>query len=176
MSEIWLKYTTGSYVPPVGVFIGVFAAVSFITWSAQVGEIVQIMIRVGVKSAIHLHQVLVTATFNAPMSYFESTDTSILINKFSQDMSLIEMDLPISVWQLLNGKHTPASRILLMKSSLCKSHCELWATQQWLELHGIDGSFCAVHPLLDPILLSPDVEAIATAGSRSQKPHVSALH
>jgi ATP-binding cassette subfamily C (CFTR/MRP) protein 1 len=86
------------------VFIGVFAAVTTTTWVASVGEIAQILIRVGTKSAIALHHVLVRTTFNAPMSYFESTDTSILINKFSQDMSLIEMPLPISIWQLMSGK------------------------------------------------------------------------
>jgi ATP-binding cassette subfamily C (CFTR/MRP) protein 1 len=91
-------------VPSIGVFIGVYAAVCVVTWLTNLGVIIQVLIRIGSISAIFLHQILVKTTFNAPMSFFESTDTSILINKFSQDMSVIEMPLPINIWQLMNGE------------------------------------------------------------------------
>lgn len=34
------------------------------------------------------------------MSFFDVTDTSILLNRFSQDMSLIDMQLPITSFQV----------------------------------------------------------------------------
>lgn len=33
---------------------------------------------------------------SAPMSFFSNTDTGVTINRFSQDLMLIDMELPIS--------------------------------------------------------------------------------
>lgn len=44
---------------------------------------------------------LVTATFNAPMSFFETTDSSVMLNRFSQDMSMIDLQLPMAAWNVL---------------------------------------------------------------------------
>jgi ATP-binding cassette subfamily C (CFTR/MRP) protein 1 len=53
---------------------------------------------IGPTSGIRLHNILVKSAFAAPMSFFESTDSSILLNRFSQDMSLIDMQLPLSAF------------------------------------------------------------------------------
>ncbi|KAF2427511.1 P-loop containing nucleoside triphosphate hydrolase protein [Tothia fuscella] len=37
------------------------------------------------------------------MSYYEETDSSILLNRFSQDMSLIDMQLPMAAFQVVSG-------------------------------------------------------------------------
>jgi ABC-type multidrug transport system fused ATPase/permease subunit len=103
-AEIWLKFTTGTYVPPVGVFVGVFAAGAVVAWNAHWAQQAQVVIKIGPKAAIKLHEILVKTTFNAPMSFFESTDTSVLVTRFSKDMSLVEMGLPVAIWQLLLGK------------------------------------------------------------------------
>jgi ATP-binding cassette subfamily C (CFTR/MRP) protein 1 len=55
-----------------------------------------VLLVMGPKSAIYLHRVLVNATIKAPMSFFESVDSSILLNRFSQDMTLIDFALPLS--------------------------------------------------------------------------------
>ena len=34
--------------------------------------------------------------FSAPMSFFATTDTGITINRFSQDLQLIDMELPVA--------------------------------------------------------------------------------
>jgi ATP-binding cassette subfamily C (CFTR/MRP) protein 1 len=52
------------------------------------------------RSAIYLHKILVFATLKAPMSFFDATDTSILLNRFSQDMSLIDLQLPMMSFQV----------------------------------------------------------------------------
>jgi ATP-binding cassette subfamily C (CFTR/MRP) protein 1 len=58
------------------------------------------LIVIAPKSAIYLHKILVYATLRAPMSFFDMTDTSILLNRFSQDMSLIDMQLPVMSFQV----------------------------------------------------------------------------
>ncbi|KAF2667127.1 P-loop containing nucleoside triphosphate hydrolase protein [Microthyrium microscopicum] len=98
--QIWLKVATGASPPSTGVFIGVFGLIAIINWNCNWGRLAQILISIAPVSAARLHEVLVKATFNAPMSFFESTDTSLLINRFSQDMSIVELGLPVSIYQL----------------------------------------------------------------------------
>lgn len=52
------------------------------------------MIVIAPISAAKMHQILVKATLNAPLAFFERTDTSVLVNRFSQDMTLVDLALP----------------------------------------------------------------------------------
>jgi hypothetical protein len=63
-----MKFTTGSSEVPVTVFVGVFAAVTAITWNAEWIVIALVLIQIGPKSAGRLHETLVKSTFNAPVS------------------------------------------------------------------------------------------------------------
>jgi hypothetical protein len=60
----------------------------------------QIMLVIAPISAIRMHQVLVDTTFGAPMSFFESTDSSILLNRFSQDMSMNLLSVVLALGML----------------------------------------------------------------------------
>jgi ATP-binding cassette subfamily C (CFTR/MRP) protein 1 len=60
---------------------------------------------IGPKSALNLHKVLVDTTVQAPMTYFERTDTSVILNRFSQDMSLVDMALPSATLAFLLGTY-----------------------------------------------------------------------
>lgn len=60
-----------------------------------------------VKAAVVLHHILVKAAFAAPMSYYEVTDSSMLLNRFSQDMSLIDMQLPMSAFMFIMSEWSP---------------------------------------------------------------------
>ena len=51
-----------------------------------------------------LHLVLVKSTLRAPMSFFEKTDTSIMLNRFSQDMTLLDLSLPMSTIVVVFGE------------------------------------------------------------------------
>lgn len=42
-----------------------------------------------------LHSDLLKATLNAPYSFFQKTDSGVTANRFSQDMDLIDMKLPM---------------------------------------------------------------------------------
>ncbi|GJN76137.1 hypothetical protein PLICBS_010249 [Purpureocillium lilacinum] len=50
------------------------------------------------KSAQHLHWLLLEAVLAAPLWFFTSTDTSSVLNRFSQDMTLVDQVLPMSVF------------------------------------------------------------------------------
>jgi ATP-binding cassette, subfamily C (CFTR/MRP), member 1 len=48
------------------------------------------------KSGKNFHKTLLSTVLNAPMSFFVKTDTGVTVNRFSQDLQLIDMELPIA--------------------------------------------------------------------------------
>ena len=57
---------------------------------------VMLFIRMIPRSAIYLHRKLLDTVENAPLSFFTSTDTGQIVNRFSQDLSAIDMELPLA--------------------------------------------------------------------------------
>ncbi|OQO07558.1 hypothetical protein B0A48_07255 [Cryoendolithus antarcticus] len=55
------------------------------------------------RSSGKLHQQLLNAVMNAPYSMFVETDTGVILNRFSNDMTLIELDLVGAVLQTISG-------------------------------------------------------------------------
>ena len=67
---------------------------------ALAGMLLVIMIP---RSAIYLHGRLLETVENAPLSFFTSTDAGQVVNRFSQDLSVIDMELPIAGLILANN-------------------------------------------------------------------------
>jgi ATP-binding cassette, subfamily C (CFTR/MRP), member 1 len=57
---------------------------------------VMLFIRMIPRSAIYLHGKLLDTVENAPLSFFTSTDAGQILNRFSQDLSVIDMELPLA--------------------------------------------------------------------------------
>jgi ABC-type multidrug transport system fused ATPase/permease subunit len=49
-------------------------------------------------SANRLHHILLNAVMHAPYSFFFSTDSGVTLNRFSQDMTLVDNQLPVAMW------------------------------------------------------------------------------
>jgi ATP-binding cassette subfamily C (CFTR/MRP) protein 1 len=58
------------------------------------------------KSGAGLHQILLTSVMRAPQSFHDKTDTGITLNRFSQDMTLIDSLLPTAVIITIQGDIT----------------------------------------------------------------------
>ncbi|KAJ5280064.1 hypothetical protein N7478_005436 [Penicillium angulare] len=65
-------------------------------------------------SAQSLHGRLVHSVMNAPLSFFTSTDIGTTINRFSQDMTLIDHDLPYAMIDFMLSLSTAAMSMVLM--------------------------------------------------------------
>lgn len=52
------------------------------------------MINIVVKSGLALHGTLVKTVMNAPMKLFAEVDSGVILNRFSQDMTLVDAILP----------------------------------------------------------------------------------
>ena len=59
------------------------------------------------RSGARLHEKLLQAMIRAPQSFFDKTDSGVLLNRFSQDMSLVDGPLPVGVIITLQGRHLP---------------------------------------------------------------------
>lgn len=58
------------------------------------------MVKIVPRSGLKLHWILLSTVTAASLSYFATTDAGIILNRFSQDMTIIDGPLPISILQL----------------------------------------------------------------------------
>jgi ATP-binding cassette subfamily C (CFTR/MRP) protein 1 len=98
--KLLLKWSTEEHFT-VGKFIGLYALMIMISWTCQIAMLAQMMIVIATKSIVNLHKILVEATLQAPLSFFATTDSSLLLNRFSQDMTMVDMLLPGSIFALI---------------------------------------------------------------------------
>ena len=92
--QIWLKlFTQGSIT---GAVLFCVAYVAFVlSGLATMGVSMWIMFEKGIpRSGAYLHEILLKAVFHAQQSFFDKTDRGVTLNRFSQDMSLVDQQLP----------------------------------------------------------------------------------
>ncbi|KAK0389505.1 hypothetical protein NLU13_3080 [Sarocladium strictum] len=98
--EIWLKWWGDSNVRHPGredgKYLGVYAVFQVVGLGALGLDGRHLLMVMVVTSGKKLHSSLLTAVMNAPLSFFGSTDTGAIISRFSQDMQLIDAELPIA--------------------------------------------------------------------------------
>ncbi|KAI6762485.1 hypothetical protein HG530_008465 [Fusarium avenaceum] len=115
---IWLKWWAEANARQpnqnVGMYMGVFAAVGTLgvlvtglaCWFA--------FIRIISNSALHLHSALLRTTINAPIRYFVAVDTGSLINRFSQDLELIDMNLPMVMINFVLALFSSVAKLIIL--------------------------------------------------------------
>lgn len=57
------------------------------------------------RSGAKLHKILLTSVVGAPQSFFDETDSGLVLNRFSQDMTLIDASLPGAAAMCFSGKY-----------------------------------------------------------------------
>ncbi|PYI04583.1 multidrug resistance-associated protein [Aspergillus sclerotiicarbonarius CBS 121057] len=106
-STLWLQWWSaanekhpnsdvGKYL---GVYTVIFVASCVSLWAACWALLVNI---IG-NTALNLHSDLLQATLSAPFRFFQQTDTGSIINRFSQDMELIDFSLPLVFLNFMEG-------------------------------------------------------------------------
>lgn len=59
------------------------------------------------RSGVNLHKILLTSVMKAPQSFFDETDSGVTLNRFSQDMTLIDGPLPNAAVLAFSSKLLP---------------------------------------------------------------------
>ncbi|KAJ5819793.1 hypothetical protein N7474_005384 [Penicillium riverlandense] len=80
-----------------GFYLGLYGMLTMITTVGLVGGVHHYILFFAPRSAQSLHERLLRSVMNAPLSFFTSVDIGSTTNRFSQDMTLIDHDLPYSV-------------------------------------------------------------------------------
>ncbi|RAH71082.1 P-loop containing nucleoside triphosphate hydrolase protein [Aspergillus aculeatinus CBS 121060] len=85
--QVWLELFTNDDGQQAAQFIGIYVLLA-------VAASGQIMIKIVIKSGLELHRVLVRTVVDAPMYFFAGVDSGVILNRFSQDMTLVDAVLP----------------------------------------------------------------------------------
>lgn len=96
--SIWLKWWATSSDPAgqENYYMGIYAMLGFIAMIALLAGSYQLIVTMVPISGANFHRILLQTTLGAKMSFLSVTDTGSILNRFSQDLQLIDMDLPVA--------------------------------------------------------------------------------
>ena len=81
-------------------YLSLFITFGFITIASVLAVAFQLLLRMVPASATNLHQSLLSTVMSAPWHFFTSTQTGQTLNRFSQDMNLVDSELPMALIQV----------------------------------------------------------------------------
>lgn len=98
----------------LGYWLGIYALLGVAGLISLIVSCWQIIITMVPQSGANFHWRLLNTVLSAPMSFFATTDTGITLNRFSQDLQLIDMDLPISALNFFTAFVLCLAQIILI--------------------------------------------------------------
>nr|XP_036575545.1 Multidrug resistance-associated protein 1-like protein 5 [Colletotrichum truncatum]KAF6782134.1 Multidrug resistance-associated protein 1-like protein 5 [Colletotrichum truncatum] len=100
MERLWVKFWVAANESGteqnLGMWVGIYVLWGVLTEVAVGIEIYYFLVVIIPHSAKGLHFGVLKAALGAPLSFFVKTDTGSIINRFSQDMNLIDLPLPLA--------------------------------------------------------------------------------
>ncbi|KAL8856229.1 MAG: hypothetical protein Q9178_007146 [Gyalolechia marmorata] len=116
--QIWLGWwaTANAREPNqnLGYWLGIYALLGVAGLFSLVVSCWQIIITMVPQSGENFHWRLLNTVLSAPMSFFATTDTGVTLNRFSQDLQLIDMDLPITALNFFTAFMLCVAQIILI--------------------------------------------------------------
>ncbi|CAM1508146.1 Fc.00g049940.m01.CDS01 [Cosmosporella sp. VM-42] len=97
---VWLTWWgdgKGHSSGDVGYWLSIYSVLSVLEGVLVSVAIAHFLLVIGPTSGRTLHKRLLGAAMSAPMSFLSNTDTGSLINRFSQDMRLVDVVLPMAL-------------------------------------------------------------------------------
>jgi ABC-type multidrug transport system fused ATPase/permease subunit len=114
--SIWLKWWAGSDDPTgqKNYYMGIYAMLGFIAMIALLAGSYQLIVTMVPISGANFHRILLETTLGAKMSFLSITDTGSILNRFSQDLQLIDMDLPVAAINVVATGFLCLAQIILV--------------------------------------------------------------
>ncbi|RDH38689.1 P-loop containing nucleoside triphosphate hydrolase protein [Aspergillus welwitschiae] len=117
-STIWLDWWTEANAQHpnerAGMYLGVYVFLSIISVVFMVAACWLLFVRIVSKSSLRLHDDLLKSTMRAPFQFFHNVDVGSITNRFSQDMDLIDMTLPIEGINLLSAVCSSLVKVIIL--------------------------------------------------------------
>ncbi|RAK75330.1 putative ABC transporter [Aspergillus fijiensis CBS 313.89] len=113
--QYWLRLWTESNGRNTAFYVCGFLFLSSMSWMSTSVMMGILVIRIAPQSGKRLHQRLLDIVANAPLSYFSNTDNGSTLNRFSQDIQLIDRQLPTAFQTVM----TQIFKLLMQITLLC---------------------------------------------------------
>ncbi|KAB8238859.1 putative ABC multidrug transporter [Aspergillus alliaceus] len=98
--SIWMNWWASSNeMAPgkhTGYYLGIYAMLGAVGMICLIVGCWQMIITMVPRSGENFHRKLLSTVLRAPMLYFSKTDSGAILNRFSQDLQLIDMELPVA--------------------------------------------------------------------------------
>ncbi|KAF7933004.1 uncharacterized protein EAE97_008771 [Botrytis byssoidea] len=112
--ELWSKAETTHSGVYTNMYMGLYAMLSILALCGIGGLLCVTLLFAGPYASINLHRTLLHTVMTAPYSWFTATDSGITLNRFSQDMSLIDMELLIGIVDTFAGTFMAVAQAILI--------------------------------------------------------------
>ncbi|KAI5243109.1 putative multidrug resistance protein, partial [Aureobasidium subglaciale] len=100
LPDLWVQFWAEDQGAHMDMYISVMFVISICNLLFNYISLWVLLIKIIPRSGLRLHWTLLTTITAAPLSYFAKTDAGIILNRFSQDMTIIDTSLPIALLQL----------------------------------------------------------------------------
>ncbi|AEO59860.1 hypothetical protein MYCTH_2308466 [Thermothelomyces thermophilus ATCC 42464] len=114
LPQQWLKLWTESSGQNQVFYVLGFILLSLLSWTSTNGTMWSAVIRIAPHSGLIIHQHLLTIVSNAPLSFFSNNDNGSILARFTQDMQLIDKQLPSALANLGNQIFKLLAQVLLL--------------------------------------------------------------
>ncbi|KAF9875444.1 hypothetical protein CkaCkLH20_07264 [Colletotrichum karsti] len=115
--QYWLQKWTEAPESKTWFFVGGYLISTFLAWTATNGSMWSTWILVAPRSGAELHRRLLSTVIGAPLSFFSNTDTGVILNRFSQDIQLVDRQLPPAILSISNQVFKLTVQLVLLFSA-----------------------------------------------------------
>ncbi|KAF4776651.1 hypothetical protein HER10_EVM0007842 [Colletotrichum scovillei] len=115
--QYWLQKWTEAPVSQTTFYICGYLISSLLAWLATSGTMWSTQILIAPASGTELHRRLLSTIIGAPLSYFSKTDTGVTLNRFSQDIQLVDKQLPPAIMSMSNQVFKLLVQVVLLFSA-----------------------------------------------------------
>ncbi|KAM3077467.1 hypothetical protein ACMFMG_006808 [Clarireedia jacksonii] len=90
----WAEDSAKGPIHSLGYWLGFYGLFAFLAVAFTSLVCYHLSLNMVTKSANNLHEKILTAAMHAPLTFFATTDSGVTLNRFSQDMQLVDLTLP----------------------------------------------------------------------------------
>ncbi|KAH8712254.1 hypothetical protein GQ44DRAFT_689190 [Phaeosphaeriaceae sp. PMI808] len=94
--KMWAEFNEERPNQRLGFYLGIYSMLGGLAFVFLGISCWQLIITMVPRSGVKFHKRLLDTVLGSPMSFFSTVDTGVTLNRFSQDLMLIDMELPIT--------------------------------------------------------------------------------
>ncbi|PWI66156.1 hypothetical protein PCL_05374 [Purpureocillium lilacinum] len=115
LPQVWLRlWTEHGTTTDTALYASIYVALGFVAIILSAAVFWWYGLFVIPKSGVYIHQLLLDSYLRAPLWFLTETDTGSMLDRFSQDMSLVDQQMPMAFFEtVLNTADTVAAAAII---------------------------------------------------------------